>query len=926
MEIDEGTFVKVTDSQVEQREQEQAQALADLIANLNQQQREIVLAPAQDMMVIAGAGTGKTHVVISRIANLLSARQVRPREILAVTFTNKAAQEMADRICSFLGWQDPHHMEISTFHSFCYRMLSRYATEAMLPKNFTLLTPSSQESLLQHFLKEQNVAFSKGRRRSEDAIMVRDVVGFIDRQKDEMIKPNIDESKLDYYLHHLKEAVDLLNIKQDTKQIYEVLYACYEHLRISAGAVDFADLINYMVVLLRNNQEIRERLQKRFRYIFVDEFQDTNGTQYELLMQLKGPDNHVCVVGDDDQSIYEWRGAKIANVQRLLKDLPHLNIYALTINYRSTRNVLNFANALICFNNSRLIDKFLVNPLTYEGLCNCEKGALQYLFSNAQTDSLLLGRLLADELLSQYVDKDLSTLGEQERESIFKRANDFKMLSPKLVDHWEALRWGNINKRLNLLLQQQQEAAAKSDSSSSSSSGSGSSSSSKSKKAEAAGKKVNMNTLLWQAFPAEWINRYQAAHKDVPLVQLIEHDLYGSSTEGSCVYSLIKYLHETEGVPFDQIAILYRKNSLSAMVEDTLVENKVPYQIYGGLKFYERAEILSVLAYLRLVLNPRDDLSFNRVVNLPRRGIGDVTLGKLSAYAASCGVTQYEALAQLANAPAAAQRPFKKLLGFYAEMEECRALLKTLKLSEFVEQIVQRMQLLPYYKEIDKKDNMALVGQSRVDNILQFVDNAKRFEQAWGTDEASLLKQMLSEDEEMAETETPATIEAVARAAAIAAAAAKAKTDTTDTTQALVETMLRAFIDQSCLSSGAELNQEGGTQGSGVQLMTIHAAKGLEFTAVIVMGCEYGIMPSPLSENEEEERRLAYVAFTRAKRYLFACYARMRYSHMDYGFENTGPSEFLRDIKQSFTQHNVKTIDKGLPFEQRQFSYNYQPK
>lgn len=890
MKTDEKIFVEATDSKAEQSAQQKS--LMAQIANLNQQQREIVLAPPQDIMVIAGAGTGKTHVVISRIAFLLSNYHVRPWEIFAVTFTNKAAHEMVDRICNLLGWQDPHRMEISTFHSFCYRMLSCYTTEAMLPKNFLLLTPQLQESLLKNFLKEQNVAISRGRKFDNNVVVVSDVLNFIDRQKNDMIRPNIDESKLDYYLYHLKDEVEAPDDKQKRQHLYEVLYACYEHLRISAGAVDFADLINYMVMLLKNNQKIRESMQKRFRYIFVDEFQDTNAMQYELLMQLKGPDNYVFVVGDDDQSIYEWRGAKIANVQRLIKDFPNLNIYALTINYRSTRNILNFANALISCNKSRLINKFLVNPLTYEGLCNCEKIALQHLFDIAKTDRSKLQRIKANELLCQYLDRDLSTLGEQERANIFQYAIEHKLLDPQLIDCWKALSWGDINATLNSFFMQNTTAKAAIDAVETSNAAD---------VKEEVNAKVDANTdsvnmLLRQAFPEEWMNRYQAAHMDVPLVQLIEHDVHHLSNESICICSLIKYLHEDKGVPFEQIAILYRKNSLSSIIEVNLSLYDIPYQIYGGLKFYERAEILSVLAYLRLLLNPRDDLSFYRIVNLPRRGIGEATLKKFSIYASSCGLSKYEALAQLARAPAAKQRPFKKLLGFYSEMEECRSLLKTLKFGDFVDQLVQRLNLISFYKEIDKYDNMVLLGQPRVDNILQLIVNAKNFEQTWNSSGNSNVEQ-----------------------------ANTGSTGLSVETLNNTETILRAFIDQSCLSAGVELNQAGYTQGSGVQMMTIHAAKGLEFTAVIVIGCEEGILPALLSENIEEERRLAYVAFTRAKSYLFACYAQERYSYMLNDKKPTGPSEFLHEVRDNLVNNQVGNTVKGLPFEERQFTQESLP-
>lgn len=872
-------------------------ALSGLIANLNVQQHEIVLAPPQDMMVIAGAGTGKTHVVISRIAYLIGQQQVNPWEILAVTFTNKAAQEMSARVCSYLGWDDPHNMEISTFHSFCYRMLRRYAAAAMLPKDFTLLTPSLQESLLQHFLKEQGIATSKRGKGSSEAISIRDVLAHIDHQKDDMIKPDMDETKLDYYLHHLKDETELLNSTQKRRYLYEVLYACYEHLRTSAGAVDFADLINYMVVLLSTNREIREHLQRRYRYIFVDEFQDTNSMQYELLKQLKGPDNYVCVVGDDDQSIYEWRGAKISNVKRLLADFSHINIYALTINYRSTRYILNFANALISCNKSRLINKFLVNPVTYEGLSNCQKVALEQLFLRAQANPAKLEQMQADESLRLYVNRDIATLGEQERDHIFQYASEQRMIDASLVKHWEVLRWGDIDERLALLQEDVSDDSTR----------------------------AYNQTLLRQAFPDAWIQRYQVANQGTPLVQLIEHPAVGDASEGLCVYSLIQHVHQNEGVPFNQIAVLYRKNSLSAEVEQVLAEHKIPYQIYGGLKFYERAEILTVLAYLRLLVNPRDDLSFYRVVNLPKRGIGNTTLAKLSTYASSCGVSLYEAVAQLAAAcDAATQRTFKKVIGFYQEMEECRALLKKLSLGDFVEQLVQRMGLINFYQELEQNSYTSHIGQSRVDNVMQFIENAKKFRYFQDSMEERAPEQRAVNPTnnadffaDIAATENSAS--SSASSSASTSTSSLASSSTSASMSVSTEEQLRAFIAQSSLAAGVEMNQSGNSQGMGVQLMTIHSAKGLEFTTVIVMGCEKDILPSYLSDNIEEERRLAYVAFTRAKRHLFVCYAPSRYTSTYHELCGTGPSVFLDEIKKAFAQHKVTNKANGLPYESRRF-------
>ena len=456
---------------------------------------------------------------------------------------------------------------------------------------------------------------------------MRDALGYISRQKDEGLKPKLSQKELEYYLAHIGEEDedDDINIfsSRHVERLHEILFACYEHFRERSGAVDFGDLINKMVELLRNNPQIRGQLQHRFRYIFVDEFQDTNGMQYELLKLLKCPQNNVCVVGDDDQSIYEWRGAKIENLQKIMIDFANLHIYALTINYRSSRNVLNFSNALIRNNKSRLIDKFLVNPLTYEGLKFCEIFCLQYMYNAAKTDPQLGQFVQQDKKLAPYIDRDLSTIGVKERQYLLNYAFIQGLVPESLQQAYEQMRWGDPS----TLVQKQRKAKAQVESDTG-----------------AAGTGAPLPPQL--QLPKEWGQRYKEEMAQCPKVQVIAHSsAFGE--EGSCIYKLVSYLHESCNIPLDEIAVLYRKNSLSSEVEQEMVRHRVKYQIFGGLKFYDRAEILSVLAYLRLLVNPRDDVAFNRVINLPKRGIGDASVNKLRAYAQSIGMSLYEAIASL---------------------------------------------------------------------------------------------------------------------------------------------------------------------------------------------------------------------------------------------------------------------------------------
>lgn len=870
-----------------------------LIDGLNEQQQEIVFAPLSSSFVIAGAGTGKTRVLISRLVYLLEVENFRPDQILAVTFTNKAAQEMKERLCKAMSWSDSKGMWIGTFHGICYRLLRRYSAQALLPANFNLIATEEQEACLKNLYqsqKDQNKDLLTDLKNVE--LDARRAVSRIMRCKEKGQKPLVSESDADYYLKNF--GIEAKKILSDHDRgadfLFEVIFACYERLRTNAGAVDFADLINNTVLLLQHNREVRERLQYKFRYICVDEFQDTNMMQYQLLMLLKNEHNYIFVVGDDDQAIYAWRGANVDNLRQIVNDISDLNIYELSINYRSCQPVLNVSNAVIAHSTNRLTEKFLMSARDYE--------------HNRKREMALLSELK----------QQLKNAGTEQKKAAALQLipQDIEALSPG------ARRELLYDLKLQSLISEEQL--------------------------------LELDRERWQMSSGDTGHRVVFHQSDF-------------CDDGEYVCSLVKKL-KAQGYKYEDIAVLYRNNYLSLSVEIGLSGLGIPYQVYGGIKFYERAEILSALAYCKLLLNPGDDLSFSRIINEPRRGIGKAALSKLSEFAAQCGLSLYQTLAHIVNTKdKTGLKTFKKFLPFYELMERFKLSIGRMSLEEVLRKVIEESGLLAFYFEQDKKDNASRTGQSRAENLMQLVANAHLFmlgnlsleqedldyaaamispaapsdvqktagvvttDPVPGTDGADVLPLLKGfaagssnqstdeadhkQKEVVPDKSVTETIAALARKTA-GGMAAEERQRLLATTREMVQKaqagdvqqqralylVFAQFLASTSLMASTEITASGNLKDRGVQLMTIHASKGLEFPVVIVIGCEQGILPSWRSDNLEEERRLCYVAFTRAQDYLFASFSQSRQTYN--GVMNTGASEFLFDVLRTYKTLGIK--------------------
>ncbi|ADC63947.1 DNA helicase II [Allochromatium vinosum] len=631
-----------------------------LLDSLNPAQREAVSADPGHLLILAGAGSGKTRVLVHRIAWLLQVQQVQPWSILAVTFTNKAAREMRSRLDEMLG-TPVGGMWVGTFHGLAHRFLRAHWQDAGLPQQFQILDSDDQLRLIKRLLKEMQI--------DEARWPPRQIQGFINRQKDEGLRP-----------HHLSETGDFVQDRMIA------VYREYEAARLRAGSLDFADLLLCTLELLRERADILHHYQQRFAHILVDEFQDTNAIQYAWLRLLAGGDNHLFAVGDDDQSIYGWRGAKVENIQSFQRDYPTTRTIRLEQNYRSTGNILAAANALIAHNPARL------------------------------------------------------------------------------------------------------------------------------------GKN------LWtQDSAGEPIRRYTA---------------FNEVDEARFVVERIRRFVQ-DGHRRDECAILYRTTAQSRLFEEALIQAGIPYRVYGGLRFFERAEIRDALAYLRLIANPNDDASFERVVNLPTRGIGERTVELVREQARAAGVSLWRAARELSTSGALSPRASNALRGFLDLIESQRAAREGRALSEIADRVIEATGLIEHFK--NSKDGK---GQDRIENLEQLIETVSRFEQ-----------DLPDEDGDP----------------------------------------LGAFLAHAALEAG---EAEADPFEDSVQLMTLHSAKGLEFPLVFLAGLEEGLFPHSLSADDparlEEERRLCYVGLTRAMRQLYLTQAESRQL---YGRkECPGPSRFLREI------------------------------
>ncbi len=633
--------------------------VSDLLDPLNDAQRDAVTSPAGPVLVIAGAGSGKTRVLVHRIAWSIRVEGASPYGVLAVTFTNKAAAEMRGRTEQLLGIP-VGGMWVGTFHSLAHRLLRAHWREAHLPQTFQILDSDDQYRLIRRLLKSLEI--------DEAQWPPKQVQWFISGRKEEGLRPQ-----------HIDARGDLF-----TTQMLRI-YQAYEDNCRRAGLVDFAELLLRAHELLRDNAALLAHYRQRFQHILVDEFQDTNTLQYAWLRLLAGERGYLFAVGDDDQSIYGWRGARIENIQRFSKDFPGTRVLRLEENYRSTRTILEAANALIAHNSGRL-------------------------------------------------GKELWTRGEQ-------------------------------------------------------------------------GEPI----LLYAAF-----NEFDEA-------RFIVERLRRWAEEGN---------RRAEA------AILYRSNAQSRVLEEALLAVGMPYRVYGGLRFFERAEIKDALAYLRLIANRDDDASFERVVNTPTRGIGERTVAAVRDLARQKQIPLFSACRALLATPDLTGRANSALKVFVDLIERLAADTVQLELGDKAEHVIHHSGLLDHYRK-EKGE----IGQARVENLEELVTAARQFP--------------APEESEL--------------------------------------DPLSAFLTHAALEAGeGQANQWDDC----VQLMTLHSAKGLEFPLVFICGVEEGLFPHQMSIEEpgrlEEERRLCYVGITRAERELYLTHAESRRLHGSETFPR--PSRFLSEI------------------------------
>ena len=647
--------------------------MSDLLANLNPPQLQAVTLPAVHALILAGAGSGKTRVLTTRIAWLMSTSQVGPHGILAVTFTNKAAREMTTRLSSLVPF-NTRGMWIGTFHGLCNRLLRAHYREAGLPQTFQILDSADQLTMVKRLLKNLNV--------DDEKFPPRELCHFINAHKEQGVRAGQAEA----YDNYTQKRVEL--------------YAEYETQCNREGVVDFAELLLRSYELLSRNEPLCRHYQERFRYILVDEFQDTNKLQYAWLKLLAGGGAQILAVGDDDQSIYAFRGADIGNMRDFERDFAGANVIRLEQNYRSHGNILAAANALIKNNRGRL-------------------------GKNLWTDA-----------------------GEGEPIRAFE------------------------------------------------------------------------------------------AYSDLDEARFIVEE----------IRELVR-----DGVMRDQIAILYRSNAQSRVLEHELFSKGVPYKVYGGLRFFERQEIKHALAYLRLIGNPDDDTAFLRVVNFPTRGIGARSLENLQGVAHQTNSSLYNAAASLSGKAGQTVGAFIRLI------ETLRQETMHLPLPEMVEHVVEKSGLAQHYRT--EKE-----GQERLENLDELINAAATFVDADGV--------MLAEPAEGG---------------------------------ALV-----SFLTHASLEAGEHQAGEGD---EAVQLMTVHAAKGLEFDVVFISGLEQGLFPHENSvlqgqEGIEEERRLMYVALTRARQRLYLTFAQTRMLHGQtrYCVSSSFLDEIPENLLKKMNQAAVKAV------------------
>lgn len=646
----------------------------DYLEGLNDRQRQAVLHTDGPLLILAGAGSGKTRVVTHKIAYLIEEKGVFPGNILAITFTNKAANEMKDRVGTLLS-TNVDGMWMGTFHSICVRILRRDIERIGYSRSFTIYDRDDQITLIKECIKERNL--------NKDNYKPNSVLAQISKLKDDMTDPDkyINENYSDYYLRNIGE-----------------LYALYQKKMKKYNALDFDDLLIKTVELLRQEKTILDYYQKKFKYIFVDEYQDTNKVQYDLIRLLTSKNGYICGVGDSDQSIYGWRGADITNILNFERDFKDSTTILLEQNYRSTSNILKLANRVIQNNRERK-----------------EK--------NLWTENNDGEKIVYEEL----------TDGEEE--AIF------------------------VSSKIDELLK--------------------------------------------------------------------------------------------DGYKPSDFAILYRTNAQSRSFEEAFMRKNISYKIVGGLKFYDRKEIKDIVAYLKVIENPMDNISLKRIINVPKRGIGNTTVGKIEQIAMDREDSIYGVLLDLDNVSISA-RAKNSLKSFIDMMNMLMAKKELMTIKEFIEEVIKSS---GYIENLEKENTIE--AQTRIENIKEFISVAIDFE---------------------------------------------AKLGENNFEEFLANIALLSDVDKTADSTEV------------VTMMTVHSAKGLEFPVVFMVGMEDGLFPISRSfESEtqlEEERRLCYVALTRAEELLFVTSAKIRtiYGNVNY----TLPSRFIKEMGDAIENRKDKEDEEKL--------------
>ncbi len=657
---------------------------SSILNTLNEKQRKAVLAAEGPVLILAGAGSGKTRCIVHRIAYLISEKKVSPHNILAVTFTNKAANEMKERLQDQFNI-NTRYLWVGTFHSMCARILRTESQYLPVTQNYTIYDDVDQQRIMKNVLKEINLA--------ETNFPIKKVLNIISQQKNNLIEYDKFSSNDSYYGKYLQQ-----------------IYKAYQKYLIRNNGVDFDDLLLYTAKLFENHKDVLERYQDRFKYVMIDEYQDTNYAQYRFAYLLAQKHKNICVVGDDDQSIYSWRGANIGNILSFEDEYEKPQVIRMTQNYRSPKRVLSAANELISHNQSR---------------------------------------------------------------------------------HKKEL----------------------------------------------------------------WTDKEYG--KDISL-----YNTQNERHEAIMVSQKINELHDTHNVSLKDIAIFYRTNAQSRVFETQFIKDHIDYRIVGGVNFFQRKEIKDIIAYLRLISNLKDNESFLRIVNFPRRGIGKTTVSYLLDFAVEKNCSLFDAVETIDSCEAISSsgkehlKLFKRMIDGFIDISQKQPI------NELVKKVIDNTEILDFYKHDD-----SIEGESKAENILEFVASTDEFAENFITihDKKPSLQEYMQN-------------------------------------LSLVSDIDYADTDRDVVS-----------------LMTMHNAKGLEFPYVFIVGAEDGLIPHRNSMEStgdiEEERRLFYVAMTRTIKELFISYAQSR-RYYD-STMSSYPSRFLNEISKShfqmFDMTNFQTNNDFTP-------------